>query len=136
MIAIDTNILVYAFDTAYHEKREISKQIVQEVFLGKRSAVVTNQILAEFCAVVTKKVEKPLSKEEAQSIIGALLASGNWNILNYNSETVLCALALPHPFWDALIIQTLKENNIDTLLTENVKHFQGSGLKIQNPFQK
>jgi len=92
MIAIDTNILVYAFDSAYPTKREICKNLINEIFNGKKEGVVTNQILAEFCAVVTKKMEKPLSKEQACSIVGAILASQNWKVLTYTGETVMHAV--------------------------------------------
>lgn len=30
----------------------------------------------------------------------------------------------------------MKYKEREEIYTENVKHFQGSGLKIQNPFQK
>ena len=134
MIAIDTNILVYAFDAAYPEKREIAKKIVTDIFSGKKEGVLTNQILAEFSVVVTKKVERPLSKEETQSIIGAILSSQNWKVFNYTGETVLRALKQNKPFWDALIVETLKEHNISKIITENVKHFEQSGVSVMNPF--
>lgn len=136
MIAIDTNILVYAFDLAYKEKMEISKKIVEEIFSGKRKAVVTNQILAEFCHIITKKIENPLSKEDAQAIVGAILSSENWEIYSYNENTLLNALKSKDNFWDSIIAQTLKENNINEIITENTKDFLNSGIKAVNPFQK
>ena len=74
MNAIDTNILVYAFDKAYPEKRKICKKIIEEIFKGKNIGVVTNQILAEFAVTVTKKVEKPLNKSEVTAIINSILS--------------------------------------------------------------
>lgn len=136
MIAIDTNILVYAFDISYNEKREICKEIINEIFEGKKIGVVTNQVLGEFANVVTRKIEKPLSKEDTSSIIGAILTSENWKILNYTGETVLNALKLNKNFWDSVIIQTLKEHNIKEIVTENIRDFEGSGLIVINPFEK
>ncbi len=135
MIAIDTNILVYAFDTAYNEKREICKKIINEIFEGKKTGVVTNQILGEFANVVTRKIEKPLTKEDTISIIGAILVSKNWKVLTYSGETVLNALKLNKNFWDSVVIQTLKEHNVREIITENVRDFEGSGLIIINPFE-
>ena len=63
MIAIDTNLLVYAFDSSYPEKRKKCKELVLSVFEGEKKAAVTNQILAEFAFIVTQKIENPLSKE-------------------------------------------------------------------------
>ena len=136
MDAIDTNILVYAFDNDYPEKRNICKKIIEDIFTGKKLGVVTNQILAEFAAAVTIKIEKPLKKEDAAAIIGSILSSENWNVVNYTGEIVLQALESEKPLWDAIIIQTLKLNNIKKIITENVKDFEDAGLLVENPFYK
>ena len=135
MIAIDTNILVYAFDTAYPEKRKVCREILLKAFEGKETIVVTNQILAEFAHVVTRKIEKPLNKEETRAIVGALISCAHCNIFDYNSESVLHALTSANPFWDALIAQTLKENNITELITENTKDFVNAAITVKNPFK-
>lgn len=134
MFAVDTNILVYAFTKAYPEKRSIARSIVEDIFLGKNKGVVTNQILAEFSIIMTRKMEKPLSKSETRTIIGAIMSSENWHVFNYNGDTVLRALDTTQSFWDALIAETLKENNIQKIITENEKHFKESGLLVRNPF--
>ncbi len=58
MDAIDTNILVYAFDSAYPVKRQICKKIIEDIFIGKKSGAVTNQILAEFAIATTMKCQR------------------------------------------------------------------------------
>jgi len=133
MIGLDTNILVYAFDKAYPKKREICKKIINDIFNGKKVGAVTNQILAEFASAVTKKIEKPLKKDDAIAIIGAIYFSENWKVFNYSGKTVLEALRLNKPFWDSLIIETLKENNVQEIVTENSKDFENNGLKVFNP---
>lgn len=132
MDAIDTNILVYAFDLAYPEKREVCKKIVQDIFSGKKRGVVTNQILAEFSFAVTNKIEKPLLKKDAAAIVGSILSSNNWDVLNYDGNNVLNALKAPEPFWDALITHTVK-GHADRIITENVKDF-GKSFEAYNPF--
>ena len=133
MTAIDTNILVYAFDTAYAQKRKVCRTILQEVFEGKKQGVVTNQILAEFAYVVTRKIEKPLSKNEVRAIIASILNSSNWKVYNYKGDNVFHAILSEQSFWDALIVQTLKENNVPEIITENVKDFVGTGINAKNP---
>lgn len=135
MDAIDTNILVYAFDSAYPAKRQICKKIIEDIFIGKKLGAVTNQILAEFASATTMKIETPLKKKDAAAIVGSILMSENWNVLNYTGETVLQALESENPFWDALITQTLKRHNIKNIITENVKDFEGTGLIAENPFK-
>ena len=136
MIAIDTNILVYAFDITYNEKREICKNLITNIFEGKEKGMLTNQILAEFANAVTKKIEKPISKQDAKSIIGAIIWSENWEIKNYNSKTILKTLDSEGPFWDLLIAETLKEANIKKIVTENEKDFKDLGLDVENPLKK
>ncbi len=135
MDAIDTNIIVYAFDNKYQQKRAVCSKIIADIFEGRRVGVVTNQILAEFIFVATKKIENPISKKDAQIIVGAILASENWKILDYTCDTVLNSLNSENiSFWDSLIIQTLKEHNIQSIITENTADFSNSGLKVHNPF--
>ena len=134
MTAIDTNILVYAFDNAEPSKRKICSELLHKIFEGKQTAVVTTQILAEFASAVTKKIEKPISKDDAKAIIGAILSSKNWKVINYKGSTILHALESKQPFWDSLIAQTLKEHNIQELITENVSDFKNSGIKPVTPF--
>ena len=133
MDVIDTNILVYAFDTSYPLKRDVCKELVNSVFEGKRSAAVTNQILAEFAFIITKKIERPLSRSDAAAIIGAILSSANWKVFDYTAFSLQRCLASPsHEFWDALIVQTLKEHNIQRIVTENTKDF--AGITAVHPF--
>lgn len=135
MNAIDTNILVYAFDTAYQNKREVCKALLKEVFSGKRDAAITSQILAEFSQVVTKKIQKPLSKNDAETIVGAIISCKSFHIVSYSGKTVLAALRSKNDFWDALIVETLKENSISGIITENEKDFKGGGIVVINPFK-
>ncbi len=136
MNAVDTNIIVYAFDSVYPEKRKICQRIVNDVFEGKQTVVVTNQILAEFVFVVTKKIEKPLTVGEARAVVGAIATSANWKVFNYTAETILKALELKLPFWDSIIVETLKENGVGGIITENTKDFSKCGIKVVNPFEE
>ncbi len=135
MKGVDTNILVYAFDLSCEEKRMKCKKIVWNVFNGIESAAITNQILAEFFIAVTKKIEKPLSVDEAKAIIGAILSSENWKVFNYTAETLFNTLDnnISH-FWDALIARTFLENGIREILTENTADFSNLGIMAIKPF--
>jgi len=135
MKGIDTNILVYAFDTAYPPKREVCRSIVEGIFLGKERGAVTTQVLAEFANAVTKKVEHPLGKGQAAAIVRSILASENWSVFPYLGEDVAGAILEPNPFWDSLIAKTFSRNSVNKILTENKKHFAGSGVTAINPFE-
>ncbi len=136
MIAIDTNILVYAFDVTDTHKHTISKQIFENAISGKREIVITNQVLAEFINVSTRKIPVPLTRTEAAIVTSAIIQNRYWITYNYTSRSVAAAASAKQPFWDALLAQTLIENGVREIYTENVKDFAGSGVKAINPFRK
>lgn len=135
MIAVDTNILIYAFDSSEPKKRKICKSLVESIFEGKQRGVLTNQVLAEFAYVATRKMRRPMKKTDAQAIVATLLASPHWIVHNYTGNTVQAALQLDMPLWDALLAQTLKEHGVNTFVTENIKDFATSGLLVRNPLK-
>lgn len=125
---IDTNILAYAYDNSESRKREICSNLLKEIFNGKKEAFVSNQILAELFYTLTKNFKKPLDTKKAKLIVSLLIKSPNWRKVNYNHDTVDKAADLSQkfniPFWDALIVSTMIENNIFTIYTENEKDFK------------
>jgi len=138
---LDTNVLVYAFDSSEGEKHAHAKKLLEKILLGERRAAISNQVLAEFFSAVTKKIEKPVSAEIAQEIVDALTASKHFTKLNYVAKTVSNAATLSRkyaiPFWDALIAQTALENGVFAVVTENDKHFRKiPGIKVINPFKQ
>lgn len=132
MKGIDTNLLVYAFDSAYPEKRAICKGILQDAYSGSSQLAVTNQVLAEFAEVVTRKMGNPLSPSDAVSILRSIQTSSGWKVLCYDEDNIVQALE-GKSFWDALIASTLKQNGVDEILTENANDFKALGIKARNP---
>ncbi len=65
---IDTNILVYAYDTSEGEKHEISRTLLREIW-KEGGGVVCLQNLMEFFVVITKKVENPIDIKKAKIIV-------------------------------------------------------------------
>jgi len=135
---VDTNLLVYAFDNSEPKKQEICRKLVAGIFNGISRGAVTNQVLAEFFQVITRKVDKPIAHEAAATIITAFVESANWIKIDYNSKTVAKAAGTSQGshFWDALIAETAKENGIYKIHTENVKDFKGiKGIKALSIFK-
>ena len=135
---IDTNILVYAYDKSYLKKHKIAKEAVEESW-QTQSGVLSIQNLAEFYSIITRKVEKPIAISKAKQIILDLIEG--FEILRYSEQTIISAidnqLIYGIPFWDSLIIATMEENSIDTIITENEKDFKKvEWLKVVNPFKK
>jgi predicted nucleic acid-binding protein len=137
----DTSVLVYAFDYTEHEKRELSKKYVEAIFEGKNKGTVSNQVLAELFNVLTRHVASPLSKEMAEGIVNDFILSEHWEKIDYTHITLRKAMQASRQsnvqLWDSLIAETMKENGVTEIITENEKDFSKiSGIKVRNPFSK
>lgn len=132
----DTNILFYAYDLSEPIKRKFCKQIVRDVFSGRKSGVISNQVLVELYNALTRKLAVHVNA--ASVIVESFIESENWLKINYNDRTVMSALksslAFKSPFLDTLIAETMKDNGINRIMTENERDFgRIPGLKIINP---
>ena len=137
-IFYDTNILIYAYDETEPEKRSLCKNLVEEVFRGKRNGVVSNQVLGELFKALVEKLK--VSAEDAKSIVYGIIDSMNWKKINYNETTIKKAISVAiefkAKFWDAVIAETMKENEIVKIYTENEEDFKRiPGIKVINPFK-
>ena len=140
-IFFDTTILVYAHDITETTKRNICKPLIESVFKGESLGVVSNQVLAELFSVLTTKMKASLPKEVAEKIVLDFIESSSWNKINYDTNTVKIAMFTSKihntSFWDSLICETMKENGIDKIYTENEKNFKKiPGIKVINPLKK
>lgn len=135
-IFFDTNIICYAFDLNEPSKREACEELVKRVAKGELIGVVSNQVLGEVFNAATSKLK--ISPEDANIIVQTIIKSDKWQKINYSHETISRAAEkferLRVPFWDLLITETMKENGIDTILTENEKDFNKvEGITVKNP---
>jgi len=135
---IDTNILVYAYDSVAGFKHKKAKELLKNVW--EEGAIVSLQNLCEFFVVITEKVEKPVSIKQAKEIVEDIISSKEWVIIDRTSETIINAFELTRStgihFWDAIIAATMLEFGIKDVITENVKDFSKIKLiKAINPFK-
>ena len=137
---MDTTLIVYAFDKSEPKKREICKSLLEDIFKGKMKFFISNQILGELYVVLTKKIENPIPKEKAEVIVNGIIESEDWIKINYTEKTVKRAMKTSKEFkihfWDAVISETMLENGIFTIYTENEKDFKKvPNLKVVNPLK-
>lgn len=136
----DTSILVYMFDSSDSAKYNLACSLLEKVANGNEVGTISNQTMAELFNVLTTKTDKHMPATTASEIIHDFVSSTQWQMLNYTAETVKnaafsCKL-LNTPFWDTLIVETMKENGISTIYTENTKDFKRiQGIKVINPFK-
>jgi len=136
----DTNILVYAYDISEEEKWVVCNKLLSQVFLSKLNGVVSAQVLAEVFYVLTKKVKNPLDAEESKKIIFNFLKSENWLKISYDENTlekaINTSIDVKIDLWDALIAETMKENGINKIYTENERDFKKiPRIKVINPLK-
>lgn len=137
-VFFDTNIICYAFDLAEPEKRDVCEKLLERVVKGEIVGVISNQVLGETFNASVIKIGMPI--EKARTIIKSLIASEKWEKINYDQDTIQNTLdnvkSVDAPFWDLLIAQTMLENNVHTIYTENEGDFDGiPGIKVINPFK-
>ena len=135
---LDSNILVYAYDRSEVKKHAMAKELVKERW-KKEDSVLSIQNIVEFYSVITNKIEMPLEIDKAKQIV--LDYIDGFEILHYSEKTIVEAINVQAiykiPFWDALIVATMEENSIDTIITENEKDFKKvKWIKTINPFKK
>ena len=129
----DTNILVYTEDARVPDKQRKASRLVEEHWLDD-TAVVSLQVLQEYFAAVTKKLNAPL--ERAQRRV-EILASAK--VVRFETRDVIAAIEFHRlskiSFWDALVLHAARIGGAEVLYSEDFQHNSVlAGVKIVNPF--
>lgn len=133
---VDTNVLVYAVDDADPAKRDAAREILGDP-VRAASLVVSTQVLAEFYAVVTRRLETPLPAAEAERAVHRLSGLA---VASLDAGTVTAAVSRAAvggiSIWDSLIVQAAIESGCAVLLSEDLQ--DGAlidGVRVENPFR-
>jgi predicted nucleic acid-binding protein len=137
---IDTNVLVYAFDTGCGEKQTIAKELLVRCWKNEVNYAVSIQNLAEFSTVVVEKVTFPAPAEDVRQFLTSIISYNGWTVLTYGAHTVIRAHEIRYEyklhFWDALLAATMEENAIRTILTEDAHFSRVPWITVINPFER
>jgi len=148
MFALDTNILVYAHNSAspFHKKAKmfVENIIAEEDGLENFKICIPIQVCAEFINVCTRQtIEKPLSLPDAVKEIRRYSEFLEIPILYPKPTQLKTFLALLEStttrkkIFDVYLAATLKDHQIKGLYTVNVDDFKEYVfLKIVNPFEE
>jgi predicted nucleic acid-binding protein len=130
---VDTNVFVYAVDTAEPRKQERAQHVLDET----PSLVVSTQVLNEFYATITRKLASPLSTEDAAAAVEYI---AQHHCVPVDADLVLRAIRdgqrwqLSH--WDALMVAAARQAGCDRILTEDLSDGAAyDSLRIENPFK-
>ncbi len=122
-VLVDSNILVYLVDASDSGKHSSARNWLESNQNNLSHFFVSTQNLRECSAVLIKKslVGKAKVVEAIQGF------SGLFNVIQDSEDDILTALDLcerDFPFYDALLVSTMKRYGLNTVLTENTKHFK------------
>ena len=133
---VDTNILMYAHDSAAGEKHQRAKALVEELW-ETRVGVVSTQVLQELAVNLRRKAKKPLDAKATRDVVSDYLT---WQVVVNGGDSILEALDLEAKyqisFWDALIVQAAHVSGAEVVYSEDLSDGQAYGaVRVINPFR-
>jgi len=130
-VLIDTNILVYSAMTM-DKKHNLAVDMIDEL-MDSNICVISIQNIVEASRVLLEKVNPKMNSNSVNDFISRFLK--NLLVINYTPETIIKANLISEGykihFFDALLIATMQENGITSILTENISDFKKvPGIKV------
>lgn len=130
---VDTNILIYAFDSSAGAKQTAAADLMEELW-GSRAGCLSIQILQEFHVTATRKLGLSVAESLRQ-----LSRFSHWEVHCPGPADVLEAVRLQHllqvSFWDAMILRSASQAGCHILWSEDLNPGQVYGdVDVRNPF--
>ena len=132
---LDTNVLVYAYDTGDAHKRGIAQDLVRRALAG--DLLVSTQVLAEFVATLLHKMVPAARPEDVVAVLDAL---GPIRVVVPDADVVRRAVDVRAeygvPFYDGMIVAAAERGGCGRIWSEDLnagqKYF---GIAVDNPFR-
>jgi predicted nucleic acid-binding protein len=133
---LDTNVLVYAYDSSSPGKQNIAKEFVRRALAG--GGVVSSQVLAELAAVLLHKVSPPAPAKSVNAILDALapikLIAPDADLIR---RAVEAHATYGVHFYDGMIVAAAERAGCERIWSEDLnpgqKYF---GVTVTNPFHQ
>lgn len=134
-IFVDTNVFVYARDTAHAHKHALAVAWLDRIWRDQ-SGRTSMQVLSELYVTLTGKLRPGISADDAWDDVEALLA---WNPIEVDRDLMVRAheiVARHHlSWWDGMIVAAAQLQDCDALLSEDLQHGMRFGqVIVQSPF--
>jgi predicted nucleic acid-binding protein len=132
---IDTNILVYAYDSSARRKHTAAARLVEQCWENE-DGCISIQVLHEFYITVTQKIARPLEYQHARQFIADL---AHWHVHTPEAEDVLQAIDIRMKyqlsFWDAMALHSAAKMGCVQFVSEDLSHGEIYGtVQVINPF--
>ena len=134
-VFVDTNVLVYAYDRGAGSRHERAQSLLEKLW-KEGNGILSTQVLQEFYVNVRRKAKRPVSIEQAKSLISDYLS---WDPIVNDGATMLEAIDVEQryqlSFWDSLIVVAAQKGGASVLFSEDFNHGQKYGsVVVHNPF--
>jgi predicted nucleic acid-binding protein len=129
-IAIDTNVLIYIFDSSDDKKRETANEFLQA------TNWISSQVVSEFLNVSKRLLKLP--KSEVLNLCIKVLQ--NSTIIPVSKQTLIDSALLIEKYdfqlFDSIIVASALQANCTILYSEDMQHnlLVQKRLRILNPF--
>ena len=135
---VDTNILVYRFDSRFPEKQKIATEVLRRGIL-ENSVRLPHQAIVEFVAAVTRPIRRHVILTLPEALREAEELLNQFTVL-YPNEAILrqavrgCA-AYQLSWFDAHIWAYAEHYGLGEILSEDLQHDRLYGtVRVVNPF--
>ena len=130
---MDTNIFIYSLDEHDKQKKEQSRQLLQNA-IREETVVISTQVLQELYIVGTTKlkIDSILMKNILHSFENLEIVIIDTDLIK---EAIDVSVLNRLSFWDALIIATAERAKCEYLYTEDLNAGQIiRGVQVNNPY--
>jgi predicted nucleic acid-binding protein len=133
---IDTNVLVYLFDSRTPAKQRAAGELLQRLADERTAPIISTQVLQETYAALTRKLgmdEKEalatlMMMDDASFAVRPVDVQLVWKGARRSIDDKLS-------FWDALIVEAARDAGCSILYTEDLQSGRSfDGVTIENPF--
>jgi predicted nucleic acid-binding protein len=132
---LDTNVLVYAYDTGDPHKQRVAQGLVRRALAG--DILVSTQVLAEFAATLLHKMAPAARAGDVSAVLDAL---GPIRVIVPDAGVVRRAVEVRAEygvhFYDGMIVAAAERGGCGRIWSEDLnagqKYF---GIAVENPFQ-
>jgi predicted nucleic acid-binding protein len=132
---IDTNIIIYAFDSSQPARQARSRALIQDGLLTGLG-VISTQVVQEFLNVATRKFAAPLRIEDAVLYLRQVLnpLCRVYPDLSLYERCLELQAETGYSFYDSLILAAALHAGCDILYSEDLQAGRTNhGLTIVNP---
>ena len=133
---LDTNVLVYSFDSESPDKQRIAQRLILEALRSQRG-VISSQVVQEFLNLASRKFAHSISIADARDYLRSVLMPlcHHFPSIDFYDRAWRVQIETGFSFFDALIVAAAIEAGCSTLLSEDLQHGRTvQGVVILNPF--